>query len=1428
MPPSAGGFAPHLSLDYDSGGGVSELGMGWHLSGLLRVRRRTENGLPRFDASDAVEVAGLGVACDMLEISAGLFRPEFESGSFVRLQRAGSGAGTTWEARDKGGTTYRFGGDGFTESDGGHVASWLLRESIDLHGHHIKYTWDVTGGYALLQHVTWNDFGDSARNEVALSYETRPDAHTLFSAGIKQTLTKRLTKIDVNHGGALVRRYEIGYTPGVHSRIAQVELVGRDGTSRLPRLSLAYTDVSLAADGQVTAMQNPPGRSPTDANVDITDLDGDGLPDVLVTKAGAFRSYLNHDGKKWADGFDWAASDSPSVELASPGVQLGDLDGDGAIDLIVKSGVSDFRYFTGRNATSFGAAVPITTVPNFTFEDPDARLADMDGDRRVDIVLTTAAGLAIGYNLNGNDWSTPSIVGTVDQSQALRFSDGGHTQLCDVNGDRVQDFCYLRSQSLVYWLGRGRGVFEPAQTATGVPTWDASSPWELRDLDGDGWVDLVHVGVNQVDVALAIAAGKFDAPKTIHGTPTRGPNATVRFADMNGSGTTDIVWIDVSGDAAQAWQYLELFPKGRSGLLSRVDNGLGKIETMVYGPAALDAAAARDAGSPWTSRMNVAMPVVKSTSVDASLGDPVVTVAYGYRDGTWSPVERTFAGFAGGTERSLGDAYTPTLVQQFTYDVGIGDRTQRGLELTHQTLNEAGGIFSMGTATYKSRTLESAGSRSVHYTYKASQQMVSVELGDLANGRTTLVEYEQDNYGNVTAERNWGEVVAGDKLAGGDEAITLRTFANNTTDWILGRVATAEIQNAKGTRVRMDRTYYDGAPFTGLPLGQLARGDVTRAEAWVGGDVFDMVSSSSFDGDGNPVEVRDARGGAHLFTWEPSDHLSLSSESVKTENGLLTERATFDAVFGGVLTATAYNGKTTAIAYDPFGRVAAVARPGDSLEKPTVRYTYELAAPLSHITTEKRVWSGRDDVERSEDFVDGLGRRRASVEPFGQKFVVANIKLLDAKGNGRRSLRARFLDTAGVTPDLLQRADVPGMDTWRDPTGRVVRTHSQLGIETKSSFAPFVTKSWDGAQTDVASPYEHTPTVEAMDGLGRVIARTSTLQGKPFSATFLYDAAGALLAKTDPEGNVARYTYDGRGRRVLVDDPDSGKHAFSYDPNGNTLSHTKPDGSVRRFTYDLPGRLLTDDYNGDGKPEVTQTWDASGVLTRTSEPSGFTEYEYDDRLRVTKTRLGIKGGVYEMSRAFDAQDREYWKQYPDGSSLRINRDERGLISGYGNAVTMGFDADGMLMQTSFSTGVVREHGYDDDRRHVTDRARTARWDRPSGASLDVRRFEQHRRRQGCTSWRRPRSGPLRGLYVRQLLPAQRSKGQVGQCRVDLLAERQPAHAHEHGGEPPREQSCVRRQGGPSCADTIRHAHNHIRPSRTNDLRWRARVHLERR
>jgi hypothetical protein len=288
VPPAVGGFSPRLSLEYDSGGGVSELGMGWRPGGVPRIRRRVDQGLPRFDESDSFELSGLGMPCDLLQVESGVYRPEYETGSFARVKR--SADGSTWEARDKSGTTYRFGGNGFVEAENGQVVTYLLREEVDLHGHAIQYQWETTGGYALLKTVTWNNFSDATRIAVSFSYEARPDVVVRFSSGIRQELTQRLSSIDVTYGGGLVRRYSLTYGSGIHPELTTIGMVGSDGKTTLPTLSLGYTEPSFATSGQVTTMTSPPGRSPSDGNVAVVDLDGDSLPDLLVTQAGQYRS----------------------------------------------------------------------------------------------------------------------------------------------------------------------------------------------------------------------------------------------------------------------------------------------------------------------------------------------------------------------------------------------------------------------------------------------------------------------------------------------------------------------------------------------------------------------------------------------------------------------------------------------------------------------------------------------------------------------------------------------------------------------------------------------------------------------------------------------------------------------------------------------------------------------------------------------------------------------------------------------------------------------------------------------------------------------------------------------------------------------------------------------------------------------------------
>ena len=302
-----------------------------------------------------------------------------------------------------------------------------------------------------------------------------------------------------------------------------------------------------------------------------------------------------------------------------------------------------------------------------------------------------------------------------------------------------------------------------------------------------------------------------------------------------------------------------------------------------------------------------------------------------------------------------------------------------------------------------------------------------------------------------------------------------------------------------------------------------------------------------------------------------------------------------------------------------------------------------------------------------------------------------------------RAVRAEGHDA----PPLLD--DSPrGTDTFHDAHGREVRTRSPSGIESRNVYAPLEIRHCDGGQSDATSPYEHTPVIERKDGLGRVVEQVRTLDGALVSARYTYDAAGNLLSRTDPEGNVSSYVYDGRGRRIRVHDPDAGEHRFTFDATGDVIAHRFPDGVVARFGFDLAGRSVSEDWDGDGTPEIVRTWDQSpdggddtpyrGRLARITEPTGYVEHAYDERGRVTSTRYEIDGVAYIVQSDYDAQDREIRHTYPDGSSVAIRRNARGQIAGYGSAVDFTYADDGLETERRLSSGASVTTVYDDERR----------------------------------------------------------------------------------------------------------------------------------
>jgi RHS repeat-associated protein len=942
----------------------------------------------------------------------------------------------------------------------------------------------------------------------------------------------------------------------------------------------------------------------------------------------------------------------------------------------------------------------------------------MDGDRRTDVVITTAAGLAIGYNLNGKDWTVPQTIGIVDAKQTLRFSDG-HTQICDINGDRVQDLCYLRSGGLIFYLGRGRGIFEAGREATGVPNYDVSSPWQLVDLNGDGWTDLVHVGVDQIDFALATSAGVFGAPSSIAGTPSKLSTTQVEFADMNGSGTTDIVWIDISGSPDKAWQYLELFPNGRAGLLKTIDNGLGKVTRISYAAAARGAAAARDNGTPWTTRMNVGMPVVSEVRLESALGDPTIVTDFGYNNGTWDPNERTFAGFGEGIQTEIGDSSTPTSVTDSTFDTGVMTRVMRGQPLTSEQRDAKGYMFSRSTSGYTLRDLETAlDGRRVHYAFKSSEQLEHIEGKDTSLERITLTEWEQDQYGNVTKESKWGEVVSGDKLGGNDESIAIRTYANNTDDWLLGYLASEEVQDVSGNRFKFTRNYYDGTAFQGLALGQVARGDLTRSESWISADHFANENANQFDADGNITANINAHGGRSEYEYDSESHAFVVEERMFPDIDHRIEwHAKFDGRWGAITEFTTPNGAVTSVSYDALGRVTSVVSPGDSAERPTTAFEYRFGMPTSLVTTRSRERSGEDGVILRVGHVDGFGRKRAEFQEaaYQGQWILSGFNRLDA--------RSQVAFTA--YPTLESSADMPtlsgvreGTSSLRDALGRELYTQYPDGAESRIDYAPFSTTTWDENDTDQSSVHKNTPTTHNQDGLGRLVSVIEREGTRAITTgTYAYSPIGSVTQIADALGHTRTYGYDGRGRRTTINDPNGGAWKLAYTDGNDLEERTDPTGNAVRFSYDNFGRSLKELHQLAGKAETLAVeyhydepsaehpnfGETKGLLAWLEDEAGREYYGYDARGRSTDTiRRWQDGTEHHTWNDFDSLGRVTRRGFPDKTHLSMSYDARGLLNQLGPiASNITWMPHGALESYKLGTGLTEKRTYDNRRRLVT-------------------------------------------------------------------------------------------------------------------------------
>jgi hypothetical protein len=291
-------------------------------------------------------------------------------------------------------------------------------------------------------------------------------------------------------------------------------------------------------------------------NVSFADFDGDGKADVLALKNLPSTSdlsflwlYLNTSS---TGNIHLTFQDTKMTGVFSSDMATADFDGDGKIDAVTTN-IVDKEIAVLRNTSTLGtisfAGREITpTVESLNY----IAVGDIDGDGKVDIIGTNS------ISGNGTILRNQSTPGNISFVRIMPFSIGlnpGMIVMSDLNGDNKPDLAVANELLNNFSLLRNTstaGSFSFA-TAVSVPTPDSREAHYIAagDLDMDGKNDLVFTTADNLGsvgncYAFRNTSTVNDAISFINGgiLPNGGLTNNAfcpAISDLNGDGKPDII-----------------------------------------------------------------------------------------------------------------------------------------------------------------------------------------------------------------------------------------------------------------------------------------------------------------------------------------------------------------------------------------------------------------------------------------------------------------------------------------------------------------------------------------------------------------------------------------------------------------------------------------------------------------------------------------------------------------------------------------------------------------------------------------------------------------------------------------------------------------------------------------------------------------------
>lgn len=1001
----------------------------------------------------------------------------------------------------------------------------------------------------------------------------------------------------------------------------------------------------------VGLVQSPSG-SDQDLHVELVDVNGDGLPDIVARFRHPLLSSkeVNEVWRNTGDG--WAKLSDVTVPVALDAtrwdghvlVQWMDVNADGLADIVVASrhgGTNDSSTWisTGhgfRRASEWD--LPVQAIADRT-GDLGFRLADVDGDGLPDIVyarMDDNGATTSGIYLNtGNGWRLPTGANatTLPSFTDQNGQDLG-VRLVDFDGDGLPD------------------VISSYATTVAGQTADQKT--------------FLNIG-RRADMLTTIGAGHGLDTAIIYQT-LQEANASRLPSDTTKAAPWERVYVSTQG--VRPYPLVSTVPTTYVVRRVVISRGAGDRQAFSYryGDFAIDVSRMRSLGFGWRESLN------ENTSVLTRL-EFLQTWGLVGRSSRESSCLVRFGKQAG--DQSLRINLCPPGTQ-----LGQSSELTR-VENTWQSSEVEVGGGSIPKSVVTQSTLDASKSTIWEFDGAQVSQTVSrfyydepAELLDRRMNTTRVVTTRSD--GTETDTRN--EYAADDPLK-----------------WMFGRLTRSEVKRTgdkpvnggtPDTESRATEFEYD--PATGLLRKETSNPghplSVSRAYMR---DVYGNITSA----------VTSAAGGLRRETSTTFDELGrfvLQSRVVGAGKQFTTNRTLRPTTGAEERVEDVENGTVRSFTFDSLGRIATVKSPSGIVTRTEYLALSQLtdvnaAAGLAAVYAVRTTQSNKPPRLALHDNRGQLLRTVAEgfTADEGLTRPVQVDTVYDALG---RVIASSLPYDRGQAPSWA-RVDY-------DAIGRATRRIAPNGALTRFSYAARV----GGGRVQTKFDSLGVRHVVELNERGLPVATTDA--GR--KAIYRYDAADHSIEMTSPLGRSirAKFVLD---QRTLLIDPDSGTWHYAYDAFGQLLTQTNAKGEKTFFSYDDLGRIRTrsvgdqlfqwgydEGPNASGrltrywetdKFEKTLRYDPLGNLdqvTTTLNGRAFTtSYERNDEGQVTKLTYPRSASGFQMV-AVNHFDRKgflyrvtdstglsaYWDRYATDAGGRTTKARAG-----GSLTTREFDSN---------------------------------------------------------------------------------------------------------------------------------------------------------